>query len=359
MPDMQQAIDLIKQGRKREAQPILEAHIHSNPHDIKSWFWYVETLDSMEKRVQLLEVCLKQNPGNPQVIKALGMLRDKLDPIRSSAVYSSKVVYTSPKRAFEKTNRQSDSVYGDETLESSSLYEKHGWEESGYEQKSNLPNIDIPENQNVIAYIKTINSFYESIVPYSYDKVNNDRTHSDFTDFIISSASDLPQNCKYVVYGCAALVHPDNGIIFGFSISMSAYYRLPERTAKEVDAHFDKIFSGGQQKKVKKRSDDSPTTGYFPSLDSNWSKYSMFLTPSFLRKCYDYYGKRLDDNGVIHLNAEEDFQKISLPTAFDKFIDWITLPFYAVVFFLIVLFVFYALDNFKISDVIDFFKNLR
>lgn len=358
MPDMQQAIDLIKQGRKREAQPILEAHIHSNPHDIKSWFWYVETLDSMEKRVQLLEVCLKQNPGNPQVIKALGMLRDKLDPIRSSAVYSSKVVYTSPKRAFEKTNRQSDSVYGDETLESSSLYEKHGWEESGYEQKSNLPNIDIPENQNVIAYIKTINSFYESIVPYSYDKVNNDRTHSDFTDFIISSASDLPQNCKYVVYGCAALVHPDNGIIFGFSISMSAYYRLPVRTAKEVDAHFDKIFYRGR-KKAEHLSDADSTAGYSPSLDSNWSRYGTYLNASLVRKCYDYYGKRLDDNGVIHLDIEEDLQKIHLPTFFDKVLERLFILSIPVVICLIGLFLMYAMDNFKISEVIDFFKSLR
>ncbi len=359
MPDIQQAIDLIKQGRKREAQSILEVHIRANPHDIKSWFWYVETLDSMEKRVQLLEVCLKQNSGNPQVIKALEMLRDKFDPIQSAPVYSSKVEsYTSPKRVFEKTNRQTNSVYGDETLATQTLYEKHGWEEPVSEPKSDLPNIDIPENQNVIAYIKTINSFYEPIVPYAFDKVNNDRTHSDLTDFIIASASGLPQNCKYVVYGCAALVHPGNGIIFGFAISMNAYFRLPERTASEVDAHFDKIFYRGR-KKAEHRSDAGSTAGYSPSLDSNWSRYSTNLTASLVRKCYDYYGKRLDDNGVIHLNIEEDLQKIVLPTFFDKVLERLFLLLILGGGAALVLFILYAMDNFKISDVIDFFKSLR
>jgi len=360
MSDIQQAIDLIKQGRKRDAQPILEAHIRANPHDIKTWFWYVETLDSAEKRIQLLEVCLKQNPDDLQVTKALEMLRDKLDPIGSAPVYSSKVEsYTSPKRVFEKANRQSDSMYGDEASTSPSLYEKHGWEESGYEPKSNLPNIDIPENQNVIAYIKTINSFFEPIVPYAYDKVNNERNHPDLTDFIASFASKLPSDCKYVVYGCAALVHPESGIIFGFAVSMSAYFRLPSTTAKEVDAHFDKVFSRGRKKNAKKQSDESSSASSFSSLDSNWSRYGTYLTESLVRKCYEYYGKRRDDNGVIHLDIEQDLQEIHLPNFFDDVLDRL---FFLLIIgggFALVFFILYAMDNFRISDVIDFFKNLR
>jgi len=359
MPDIQQAIDLIKQGRKREAQSILEVHIRSNPHDIKSWFWYVETLDATDKRIQLLEVCLKQNPGNQQVIKALDMLRDKQAPPQAAPVNSPKVEpYTSPRRVFEKAKRQTDSIYGDETSTSPSLYEKHGWEESGFEQKSNLPTIDIPENQNVIAYIKTINSFHEPIVPFAYDKVNNERNHSDLTDFIVSFAPKLPSDCKYVVYGCAALVQPESGIIFGFAISTSAYFRLPTRTAKEVDAHFDKIFYRGQ-KKAEPRSEAGSAAGYFPSLDSNWSRYGTYLTPSLVRKCYDYYGIRRDDNGVIQLNTKEDLQEIHLPTFFDKVLERLFLLLILGGGFALVLFILYAIDNFKISDVIDFFRNLR
>jgi|GEM_PF-2453492 len=360
MTDIQQAIYLIKQGRKREAQLILEAQIRSDPHDIKSWFWYVETLDSIEKRIQLLEVCLKQNPNNPQALQALEMLRDKQSPLESSPIYSSRVEpYTSHERVFEHAARQSDLSHGEEVAAPQALYENHGGKDPIHKQESSLPTIDIPENQNVIAYIKTSNSFFEPIVPYSYDKVNHNRTHSDFTDFIISSASGLPQNCKYVVYGCAALVHPDSGIIFGFAIGMSAYYRLPTRTAKEVEAHFDKIFSRVQKKKNAKRTDENPSDGNFLLLGSNWSKYTLHLSPSLLRKCYDYYGKRLDDDGVIQLNVEEDLRKIELPTFFDNLIDRVTLPLYAVVFFAIVIFVFYAMDKFKINDVVEFLKSLN
>ncbi|MFN8380785.1 MAG: hypothetical protein U0V02_02535 [Anaerolineales bacterium] len=355
MSDVQQAIDLIKQGRKREAQPILEAHIRAAPHDIKTWFWYVETLDSLEKRIQLLEVCSKQNPNNPQVLKALEMLREKLAPSHSTPVSSPKVeLYTSPRRTFEET----DTMYGDEASTLSSSYEKQSWEETTHKPKSNLPNIDIPENQNVIAYIKTINSFYEPIVPYDYDKVNNERNHPDLTEFITSFASKLPSDCKYVVYGCAALVHPESGIIFGFAISMNAYFRLPERTAREVEAHFDKIFYRGR-KKAEPRSDAGSAGGYFPLLDSNWSRYSTNLTASLVRKCYDYYGKRRDDNGVIHLDVENDLQKIHLPTFFDKLLDRLFPLLILVGGFALVLFILYVMNNFKISDVIDFLKNLR
>ena len=350
MSDIQQAIDLIKHGRKREAQPILEAHIRATPHDIKIWFWYVETLDSLEQRIQLLEVCLKQNPNNPQVLKALEMLQEKLASSRSASISSSKVEpYTSSK---------TDAMHSDEVSTLSAPYEKQSWEEIVYKPKNSLPNIDIPENQNVIAYIKTINSFYEPIVPYDYDKVNNERNHPDLTDFIASFASKLPSDCKYVVYGCAALVHPESGIIFGFAISMNAYFRLPERTAREVETHFDKIFYQGR-KKVEPRSETGSADGYFPTLDSNWSRYGTYLTASLVRKCYDYYGKRRGDNGVIHLDIEHDLQKIHLPTFFDKLLDRLFPLLILVGGFALVLLILYVMDNFKISDVIDFLKNLR
>lgn len=360
MPDIQQAVALIKQGRKGEAQPILQAYIRVNPHDIKAWFWYVETLDSVGKRIQLLEVCLKQNPGNLQVLKALEMLQGKHSPQQTASVNNMPKIepYTSPNRVFEKAAGQSDMIYRDEAPASSSLSEKHGWEESGYEPKNNLPNIDIPENQNVIAYIKNISPFFEPIVPYAYDKVNNERNHPDLTDFIVSFAPKLPSDCKYVVYGSAALVHPESGIIFGFAISMSAYFRLPARTAKEVDAHFDKIFYKGR-KKAEPRPDAGSAIGHFPSLDSNWSKYGTYLTASLVRKCYDYYGKRQFDNGVIHLDTDQDLQKIHLPNFFDKVLERLFLLLILGGGFALILFILYIMDNLKIRDVLDFFRNLR
>ncbi len=359
MSDIQKAINLIKEGRKREAQPILEEHIRANPQDVRSWFWYVETLDSAEKRIQLLEVCLKQNPGNPQVTKALELLREKRSSLDSAPIYSSKVEsYKSPIRTFEKAHRQPDAIYGDEASTSPSIYEEHGWGDPDHKQEGNLPNIEIPENELVIAYLRGFNPFYELIVPYSYDKVNNDRTHSDFSGYLISSASDLPQDCKFVVYGCAALVHPVSRVIFGFAISMSTYHRMPQKIKDEIDAHFDEVFSRGRKKKAKTQPADG-TAIFSPPLESNWSSNGSYFTPNLLRKCYEYNGRRQGESAAFRLNVEEDLIKVSLPTFFDKFIDWITPILFFIVFAAIMLFILYAIDNFKSSDVIDFFKNLR
>ncbi len=359
MPDIQQAIDLIKQGRKREAQSILETHIRANPHDIKSWFWYVETLDAIDKRIQFLEVCLKQNPGNPQVIQALEMLRDKQSPFESAPVYSSKVEpYTSPNRKFDHKEGYEASIYGDESSTSQSLYDKHGWEGAEHKPEISLPNIDIPENEQVIEYLRGFNPFYEAITPYAYGNVNNDRTHSDFTDAVLATASDLPENCKYVVYGCAALVHPVSGVIFAFAFSMDTRHRMPAKTKDEIDTHFERVFLGGRKrKKVEARDQDAAKNSH--PLGRNWSTYGLHFTPSLMRKCYDFYGKRQDDNGVIHLNVEEDLEKIELPTFFDKLIDWVSTLLFILVFSALAFFIFYAIDKFRISDVIDFFRNLR
>lgn len=77
---LQDAIALARQGQKLEARAILEALLRANPKDVSAWFWYAETLDTLEKRVHVLELCLKANPGNPQAVKALDALRARLQP---------------------------------------------------------------------------------------------------------------------------------------------------------------------------------------------------------------------------------------------------------------------------------------
>lgn len=77
---LQDAILFTRQGQKLEARAILESLLRANPKDVSAWFWYAETLDSLEKRVQVLELCLKANPGNPQAEKALAALRARLQP---------------------------------------------------------------------------------------------------------------------------------------------------------------------------------------------------------------------------------------------------------------------------------------
>ncbi|MEW6403752.1 MAG: Yip1 family protein, partial [Chloroflexota bacterium] len=80
MSNMDDAIQLIQQGRKAEAKVILQAVIRNDPRNITAWFWYVETCTTAEQRIQALEICLKMNPGNPQVSQALQMLREQVAP---------------------------------------------------------------------------------------------------------------------------------------------------------------------------------------------------------------------------------------------------------------------------------------
>src|SRR3972149_3778546 len=77
MSSLNSAIQLIRQGRKEEARQILEPLIKTEPGNIQAWFWYVDTCATVEKRIQVLEVCQKMNPGNSQVIQALQTLRSQ------------------------------------------------------------------------------------------------------------------------------------------------------------------------------------------------------------------------------------------------------------------------------------------
>lgn len=75
MSELENAIQLIRFGRKGEAQPLLQTVIKNDPKNIPAWFWYVETCETAEKRIQALDMCLKMNPGNPQVTQALERFR--------------------------------------------------------------------------------------------------------------------------------------------------------------------------------------------------------------------------------------------------------------------------------------------
>ena len=78
MSGLNSAIQLIRDGRKEEARQLLETLLKAEPRNVQAWFWYIETCSTLERRIQVLEVCLKMNPGNPQVMQALQMLRSQL-----------------------------------------------------------------------------------------------------------------------------------------------------------------------------------------------------------------------------------------------------------------------------------------
>ena len=302
MADIQQAIDMIQRGRKKEAGPILEGFIRSNPQDVTSWFWYAETLDSDQKRVQLLEAYLKQNPGNAQVIKALEMLRVKLSSVQPASSISANIeADLSSNMDIEQTNGKVGTLYENEGFTGESNFARANWDEPDLAQEYSIPNIHIEANEKVMAYLKEVNPFSEIISPYSPKKVNKNHTHSDFIGHF-DSMSSLPQNSKYVVYGCEALVHPETGIIFGFIVGTSAILRIPENILKEL---LDKKVSDLQRA----MDSDSPATS---QLEGNWAS-SWSFTEKLVHKCFGYYGMDPRVQSAIQLNFEEDYRKLPSP----------------------------------------------
>ena len=160
-------------------------------------------------------------------------------------------------------------------------------------QESTIPNIHVPENEQVLAYLKEMHPFHEIIVPFSPKKVSQEITPSDFIGRF-SVMTSLPQNSKYVVYGSEALVHPETGIIFGFITGTSVIYRLPDNILKEAMENNITNF------RVMK--DVGINMG---NLESNWVT-SPSITEPLVHKCFEYYGQASPESDVTHLNFDLD-----------------------------------------------------
>ncbi len=76
--DLDKAIQLVEQKHDEEAQVILEGLIAANTQDLTAWSWYVKSCRTPAKRLEALELCLRFNPDNPQILEAIRKLREKL-----------------------------------------------------------------------------------------------------------------------------------------------------------------------------------------------------------------------------------------------------------------------------------------
>ena len=76
MADLNTAVTLIRTGQREEAQAILKEIIRTEPHNIPAWFWMVETLETDEDKLRVMEVCRKLNPEDTKVQKAYEMLKE-------------------------------------------------------------------------------------------------------------------------------------------------------------------------------------------------------------------------------------------------------------------------------------------
>jgi hypothetical protein len=166
-------------------------------------------------------------------------------------------------------------------------------DKSNRAQENTIPNIHVPENEQVLSYLKEMHPFHEIIVPFSAKKVSQEITPADFIGrfWVMSS---LPQNSKYVIYGCEALVHPETGIIFGFITGTSVIYRLPDNILKEA------MQGNIINFRVMKDSGIS-----MEDLESNWVS-SPSITEPLVGKCFEYYGQTAPEPEVTHLNFELD-----------------------------------------------------
>ncbi|MBL7836457.1 MAG: hypothetical protein JNM67_02975, partial [Bacteroidetes bacterium] len=80
-----ECIALIKNGKKAEARQILQSILQSDLHNLKGWYWYVETFDTPEQRVKALRLCLKYNPDNQKVKDAIQTL-EKNNPQSTKSI---------------------------------------------------------------------------------------------------------------------------------------------------------------------------------------------------------------------------------------------------------------------------------
>jgi hypothetical protein len=76
--ELNQAIALIQQGQNEQAQSILQTLIQANQQDLAAWSWYVKSCRTPEERLNALQLSLRFNPGNSQILDALQKLQQKL-----------------------------------------------------------------------------------------------------------------------------------------------------------------------------------------------------------------------------------------------------------------------------------------
>ena len=162
--------------------------------------------------------------------------------------------------------------------------------ESNRSQEDTIPNIHVPQNEKVLAYLKEMHPFKDIILPYSEKRVNQDTVPADLVGRF-SSMSSLPENSKYVVYSREALVHPETGIIFGFIAGTNVIYRLPDPLIEEVKENNISNFRMAKDMGL--------------DLESNWV-ISRSITEQLVAKCFEYYGRSTGEQEAVHLNFDLD-----------------------------------------------------
>lgn len=95
----QQALALIREGKKEQARPILKQIITTKPHDENAWIWFIDSLAAENVQIKALELWSKVDPQNPLPRQGLsGFLRRKQELEKGSALEAVRDTSSSPKQ---------------------------------------------------------------------------------------------------------------------------------------------------------------------------------------------------------------------------------------------------------------------
>ncbi|PJB29761.1 hypothetical protein CO110_04115 [Candidatus Desantisbacteria bacterium CG_4_9_14_3_um_filter_40_11] len=102
-PSLDEYIALIKNGKKIEARQLLQNILRSDLHNLKGWYWYVETFDTPEQKMKALRSCLKYNPDNQEVKDLIRTFETKYPQLGKSASSDNK---SAPKKVQPPTSKK-------------------------------------------------------------------------------------------------------------------------------------------------------------------------------------------------------------------------------------------------------------
>ena len=92
--------------------------------------------------------------------------------------------------------------------------------------------IDNAANASVIAFLKNVRGY---IPPRLQDPdIVQPQAHPDIVERIWQLAAAIAPDCRAIVYGAPALVHPETGVIFVFGTGTVYFLRLPAALAAEA-----------------------------------------------------------------------------------------------------------------------------
>jgi hypothetical protein len=76
--NLQQAIQLSKDGRKLDARKLLRPLLEVDPENEKAWLWYANSFDSTDEKLKALHNCLVYCPNSKMALEGIRVLQSQM-----------------------------------------------------------------------------------------------------------------------------------------------------------------------------------------------------------------------------------------------------------------------------------------